>query len=728
MANIQGTDTADILTGTAGDDVIEGFGGNDTLYGLDGSDLLDGGRGADRMIGGSGDDIYRVNNIGDVAVEDSDAGIDTIETSLAFTLDQNLENLRLVNIASGVVAIGNSRDNIMSAEAQTQTVNMSVRSTLYGLGGNDAITASNNGDILVGGAGSDTLTGGSGQDTLVAYDYVETGQSWDITLDKDIISANGGDDKVFIGIGDDADGGDGFDRLFYSFAGATSGIDIAFTDFLGSGPHQIAGGIIQNFEFLAAVQGTQFNDYVNVDIPLPIDYPYVVEVDAGGGDDIILANSNFVLAQGGSGDDRFFAGSNVGYFVGGEGTDTVDFSQNRSGVTMTIGKIDTPSPYLVEYYDVENAIGTASNDIINGNEIANGLSGGAGADTLNGRDGDDILDGGAGADMLDGGSGADTVSYADAAAGVAAYLTWEAGGTGDAAGDHFIEIQNMQGSAFADVLSGDDASNQIFGMDGNDWLLGQGGGDWLVGGNGNDVLVGGAGSDLMDGGAGNDVASYRDATASIFSVAANGNKAGMIDGHSYGISLDIATPINNFGDAAFDALVNVENIWGSDFDDIIRADDGGGQVYGFAGNDVLDALGGNDTIYGGSGADIIAGGSGADILFYLSYYDHTNAFGTAEPYEGGDMIADFTHGEDSIVVSRYWFGFGNIAGPAAALTGADADFVTDGAVVSARPTFLWDATSGNLAFDADGTGANNAVLLATLQGGATLTLADIWTA
>ncbi len=233
----------------------------------------------------------------------------------------------------------------------------------------------------------------------------------------------------------------------------------------------------------------------------------------------------------------------------------------------------------------------------------------------------------------------------------------------------------------------------------------------------------------MDGGAGIDVAYYRDAVATTYTVAHDGIKTGMIDGHQYGISLDLVNNVNDFGEAAFDQLVNIENLWGSRFDDVIRSNlTGGGQVYGFEGNDILAGSTGNDVFYGGTGADTITTGGGADDLFFLSYNDHYNQYNTLEANEGGDTITDFTHGVDHITVSRYWFGFGNIGGPAAALTLASADFVTSGgAATSTKPTFFWNDTTKVLEFDPDGTGASAKVLLATLTG-ATLTLSDIWTA
>jgi Ca2+-binding RTX toxin-like protein len=105
--------------------------------------------------------------------------------------------------------------------------------------------------------------------------------------------------------------------------------------------------------------------------------------------------------------------------------------------------------------------------------------GGSGADTLKGGPGDDILDGG---------SGNDTVNYSDALSGVTVSLAVTARqNTGGGGQDKLDSIENLTGSAFNDVLTGDDGANSI------------------NGGKGDDILVGGAGTDDLSGGAGLDI-------------------------------------------------------------------------------------------------------------------------------------------------------------------------------------------------------------------------------
>jgi large repetitive protein len=70
-------------------------------------------------------------------------------------------------------------------------------------------------------------------------------------------------------------------------------------------------------------------------------------------------------------------------------------------------------------------------------------------------------------------------------------------GVTDATGDTFVGVENLLGSAFKDILTGDDLANRLDGGLGNDILNGAGGIDTLIGGLGNDRLTGGAGADVF---------------------------------------------------------------------------------------------------------------------------------------------------------------------------------------------------------------------------------------
>ena len=160
-ADIDGTgnDSANILTGNSGANALDGGFGADTLIGGAGNDtLIGGGMGADSMIGGTGDDLYIVDTVSDVLVEIMSQGIDTVQSSVTWTLAANFENLTLTG-AFGLSGTGNGVANILIGNAGDNA--------LSGLGGDDTIIGGAGNDTITGGAGADVITGGAGADVIV---------------------------------------------------------------------------------------------------------------------------------------------------------------------------------------------------------------------------------------------------------------------------------------------------------------------------------------------------------------------------------------------------------------------------------------------------------------------------------------------------------------------------------------------------------------------------------
>ena len=154
--------------------------------------------------------------------------------------------------------------------------------------------------------------------------------------------------------------------------------------------------------------------------------------------------------------------------------------------------------------------GFGGDDVILGGDGDDILKGGAGDDILEGGKGDDFLDGGGGEDQFFGGEGQDTVSYKEAevrsdGVGVVVSMLFDVGKVGDAEGDTFHSIENLEGSRGNDALAGNLEPNELYGLAGDDTLRGMGGKDKLYGGDGDDTLDGGEGDDTLDGGAGDDI-------------------------------------------------------------------------------------------------------------------------------------------------------------------------------------------------------------------------------
>lgn len=160
-----------------------------------------------------------------------------------------------------------------------------------------------------------------------------------------------------------------------------------------------------------------------------------------------------------------------------------------------------------------NIVGTPGSDTLTGTSGPDGILGLAGNDVINGLDGNDGLCGGTGNDTLipgpgldsvSGGSGIDTVSYASSASGVSVDLRLPTGVATGQGRDTISGVENVIGSAYADVIRGSNANNWLSLGAGNDHAYGYGGNDRIDGGPGNDILYGLTGNDALYGGPGND--------------------------------------------------------------------------------------------------------------------------------------------------------------------------------------------------------------------------------
>jgi Ca2+-binding RTX toxin-like protein len=378
--------------------------------------------------------------------------------------------------------------------------------------------------------------------------------------------------------------------------------------------------------------------------------------------------------DGGLGDDLLIGGQGADHLIGGGGVDTASYFSATSAVLVSLAAGTASggagSDALV---GVENLSGSGFNDILTGNDGMNRLSGSAG---------DDILDGGRGNDALNGDEGIDTANYAFSTSGIAANLsTGKAKGAGK---DTLTGIENLTGSAFKDIFTGD------------------GGANTLLGGAGNDTLDGGAGDDTLDGGADRDIASYASAAAGVT------------------VSLALAGAQNTVG-AGLDSLISIEGLAGSGFNDILTGDGLANLLTGGAGNDSLDGGDGTDTLLGGNGgdtllggigndnltggaaADILSGGAGKDRFIYLDAGESTKS--------ARDLITDLT-AQDILDLSLI---------DADTNTAGDQAFVLVAAFssVAGQYSLTFDAVSGQSLLQADVNGDSKADLVIAFTGDVT---------
>jgi trimeric autotransporter adhesin len=338
--------------------------------------------------------------------------------------------------------------------------------TISGLDGNDTISGLGGDDTLAGNAGADTIDGGDGNDTLYsgdispAWTFPSNGNPYtppllDTGTAIDTLHGGAGQDTIFAGYGDNVDGGADIDFLYISFQGATSGI----TFDASQATQIIGGGTITGIEGVSWLEGSNFDDYVDLSA---VSYSYYTGsvVFGMGGNDTLIASSFTTVLDGGDGNDILDA-RNDGYLQGldgGAGDDTLYTSPNTFAVTNGGDGNDTfyasgeihggagdDTIHVVNSYYPEPVTGDDGNDTIFGSDNADHLDGGAGNDTIDGGTGDDVLSGGLGNDTLTGGDGNDVLT----------------GGAGD------------------DFLTGGDGSDQFFVGQGNDVITDFSPGDGL---------------------------------------------------------------------------------------------------------------------------------------------------------------------------------------------------------------------------------------------------------
>lgn len=418
---LSGSNYSDDLSGDNLDNTIYARGGNDVLHGYGGNDKLDGGTGADIMFGGTGDDLYVVDNPGDQVIEYANEGYDTVSTSLdSYVLPANIEALvaSTVRVFTGT---GNELDNSITGGSNADW--------LYGMGGNDTLIGGGGADHLFGGDGSDTASyvnslvavsvnlatgqnhGGDAEGDVLSSIENITGSSHNDTLTGDdganILLGGAGDDTLVGNGGNDTlDGGSGADTM----TGGT-GDDIYYVD----NPADIviedanAGNDTVITSLASYTLGANVENLVATGI--------AAFVGTGNGlDNSITGSAGNDNLYGLDGNDTLDGGAGADYLDGGAGFDTVTYAHSSAGVmvdlTTGLGTGgDAQGDVLVS---IENLIGSAFADQLNGDNNANVLSGGAGDDMLSGGSGNDLLIGGAGNDAIDGGAGIDTAQFSGA--------------------------------------------------------------------------------------------------------------------------------------------------------------------------------------------------------------------------------------------------------------------------------------------------------------------------
>lgn len=210
------------------------------------------------------------------------------------------------------------------------------------------------------------------------------------------------------------------------------------------------------------------------------------------------------------------------------------------------------------------------------------------------------------------------------------------------------------------------ASELFGGTNGDDQFKGLGGDDCMWGDGGNDVMDGGDDNDFADGGKGDDT------------IYGGNGKDDMYGGEGQ------------------------DKLFGEDGDDDLNGGNDEDLVSGGLGADLVKGQAGNDTLIGGQGNDVITGGGGND---HFVFDESLNVAGI-------DQIRDFGLGADKLVFKKTIY---------TGLSGTSitaAQFLTAAGAIAATASeqrFIYNLSTGDLRFDADGIGAGASTLVANLN-------------
>ena len=537
---------------------IAGYGNalRNTLIGGRANNVLDGGFGADTLIGGAGDDMYVVDDPNDVVIEQRDEGIDTVQSTVSYTLSEQVEDLTLTGSAS-INGTGNVLDNhLRGNEASNMLDGRAGNDFLSGLGGADTY-------LFGQGAGRDTLfdSGTSGEIDTIQFDSTVTAEDLDVYRNEfnlELVIRGTADELTLLSFF----GSDGYQQKQVRFADGTRwdsaelnaravvGTTVTGTfdneTISGSDGHDLLIGSAGN----DVLMGGRGKDTLYGDATFQSVFGQQVIGDdmlrGGPGDDTLIDFRGVNIFDGGTGNDTLILGTGIDtvLFGRGSGVDRVSLDNGRNDIDVIQMAADiAPDDVVLSWQSPSSAdilisdsgdrlmvqlstdwfaVGPEMTQAIV--QFADGTQWALSWSSTNiniplSTSGDDVL----------------SASFPGTVAGLGGDDTYLVGGSGvtgpysviEAEGEGIDTVQSLFNYVLDPhvenlILAESTSSvlpNPEFGV-GNDLdnlLVGNTGDNILEGGAGNDVLVGGAfrsiedffvrgtGSDILIGGAGDDV-------------------------------------------------------------------------------------------------------------------------------------------------------------------------------------------------------------------------------
>jgi len=425
----------------------------------------------------------------------------------------------------------------------------------------------------------------------------------------------------------------------------------------------------------------------------------VEELPGGGGDTIessvtfslsanvenlTLTGAAAINATGNADDNKLIGNSGANRLDGGEGHDTMTggagndtYVVDHKGdlvVEVDGGGTDTVESsvnFSAATTHVENVKLTGTADLrAYGNALVNQISGNSGANYINAGAGADTMEGFAGNDVYIVDNAGDKVIEATNGGTdrVFASVTYSLAGQA-------IEVLELTGTAAINA-TGNDLNNTLTGNSGNNTLDGGQGADRLEGGLGNDsYLIDNVGDKAME-----DMDSGTDTLDSSV---------------SYSIAGQYVETLRLTGTTATYAGGNNQ----------------ANSIFGNSANNTIAARGGDDKIFGGLGNDQLTGGEGDDQFTFDSALNATTNV---------DDIQDFIADDDTIHLARSIF---TTLAPGTLTTAA---FHVGDKATETTHRIIYNQMTGDIFYDADGSGSGAAILFAQIDSGTVISTADFF--
>jgi Ca2+-binding RTX toxin-like protein len=657
------------ITGTTGDDLLIGTADPDTIDAGDGNDTLIGEGGADTLIGGTGNDAYRVEEAGDVVVEAVGGGSDAVYAVGSYTLGagSEVELLSAIDPGSTVAInlIGNEFANLIIGTAGSNTlIGGGGADTLIGGAGNDFYRVEEAGDTVVEGAGGgfDSVYA-VGSYTLATGSEVELLSAIDPASTAAMnLTGNEYANLIYGNAGVNVlIGGGGADTLL-----GGGGDDFYRVEEAGDTVVEAAGG---GFDSVYAVGSYTLAAGSEVELLSAIDPGSTGAMNLVGNEfaNRIYGTAGVNVLIGGGGADILFGGAGDDFYRVEEAGDiVVEAAGGGNDAVYAVASYTLAAGSEIELLSAIDPASTAGMNLI-GNEYANRIYGNAGVNTLIGGGGADVLFGGAGNDF-----------YRVEEAGDIVVET--VGGGNDAV--YAVASYTLAAGSEVELLSAiDPASTAAMNLTGNEFA------NLIYGNAAGNVLIGGGGADTLFGGGGDDFYRVEEAGDVVVEAVGGGNDA-VYAVASYTLAAGSEVELLSAIDPA---SAGAMNLTGNEF---------ANRIYGTAGANILDGKGGNDLLTGGAGADIFA---------------FTTALGAGNV----DTVADFAIGTDKLRLDAALFA--GLGGLGTLNAGA---FVVGAAAGDVNDRIVYNNATGQLFYDADGSGAGAAVQFATLSSGLALTASD----